>query len=149
MEFFFNFLHPAHLAAILLNWKEDSLILRQRVRNRKVTAPTFGKIIRISRILLVGSIICVDIVTAIVRSMSDDVNTTSYTAHIAGVVMGILVGVVILKNRRVQFWQQWLRVACCIVAGTFLSVMVIINIFFVDIFPPTSYNYTEFAQYVK
>ena len=54
----------AHIAAILLNWREDSLILRQRLRNKKATSPTFGKIVRVGRVLVVGGIIGVDIVTA-------------------------------------------------------------------------------------
>ena len=47
----------AHLAAILLNWREDSLIIRQRLRKRKATSPTFGKIVRIGRIMIVGTIL--------------------------------------------------------------------------------------------
>ena len=124
----------AHLAALLLNWKEDSLIIRQRMRKRKATSPTFGKIVRIGRVLVVGCILGVDVVTAISSSLSGEVNTTSYTAHLSGVVMGMLVGVVILKNRRVQFWEQWLRVACCALAAVFMLVMIVINIFFSSFF---------------
>ena len=139
----------AHLAALLLNWKEDSLILRQRLRNKKVTSPTFGKVVRIGRVVVVGGILSVDVVTAISSSLSEEVNTTSYTAHVSGVAMGILVGVVILKNRRVQFWEQWLRVACCLIAGTFILVMIVINSFMEGIFLKTSYEDTECAQYAS
>ena len=83
---------------------------------------------------MVGCILGVDVVTAISSSLSGEVNTTSYTAHLSGVVMGIMVGVVMLKNRRVQFWEQWLRVACCALAAVFMLVMIVINIFFSSFF---------------
>eukprot|EP00092_Neocalanus_flemingeri_P000928 GFUD01000987.1.p1 GENE.GFUD01000987.1~~GFUD01000987.1.p1 ORF type:complete len:434 (-),score=96.97 GFUD01000987.1:48-1175(-) len=137
----------AHLAAILLNWKEDSLILRQRMRNKKVSSPTFGKVVRVGRVLVVGGILCVDAVTAISSSLSGEVNTTSYTAHVAGVAMGMLVGVVMLKNRRVQFWEQWLRAACCVLAGTFILVMIVVNIFMEGIFLPMSEEDPACSQY--
>jgi len=137
----------AHLAAILLNWKEDSLILRQRLRNKKASSPTFGKVVRIGRVLVVGGILGVDVVTAISTSLSGQENTTSYTAHVSGVVMGLLVGVVMLKNRRVQFWEQWLRLACCILAGLALLLMIVINISMPGKFLPTSYDDVECGQF--
>jgi len=133
----------AHLAAILLNWREDSLIIRQRLRKRKATSPTFGKIVRIGRIMIVGTILSVDIVTGVYSHLSGDENSTSYTAHLSGVVMGVLVGVVILKNRKVQFWEQWLRVACCGVAGIFLLVMTVINLSIPSLFPHPDHQVTE------
>ena len=137
----------SHLAAILLNWKEDSLILRQRLRNKKATAPTFGKIVRIGRVMVVSIILGMDVVTAISSSLSGEKNATSYTAHLSGVMMGMLVGVVILKNRRVQFWEQWLRVACCALAAVFLVVMIVINICIQSIFMPADYEERECLQY--
>ena len=131
----------------VLNWKEDSLIIRQRLRKRKATSPTFGKIVRIGRILVVGGILSVDVVTAICTKLSGEVNTTSYTAHISGLVMGVLVGVVILKNRKVQFWEQWLKGTCCVLAAIFLFSMIVINIFMQSIFIPADYQETECSMY--
>ena len=138
----------AHLAAILLNWREDSLILRQRLRNKKATSPTFGKIVRVGRVLVVGGIIGVDIVTAIASSVSGVKNSTSYTAHTAGVVMGMLVGIIILKNRRVQFWEQWLRLVSCTLAAVFLLVMIFINIFATNLFIADDTEEADCAQFV-
>jgi len=138
----------AHLAAILLNWREDSLILRQRLRNKKATSPTFGKIVRVGRVLVVGGIIGVDIVTAIASSVSGVKNSTSYTAHTAGVVMGMLVGIIILKNRRVQFWEQWLRLVSCALAAVFLLAMILINIFATNLFIADDTEEADCAQFV-
>ena len=132
----------AHLAAILLNWREDSLIIRQRIRKRKATSPTFGKIVRIGRIMVVGGILSVDIVTAICSNLSGGENNTSYSAHLSGVVMGVLVGVVILKNRKVQFWEQWLRVVCCGAAVAFLLILIVINLTIPSLFLPADYQET-------
>jgi len=136
----------AHLAAILLNWREDSLILRQRLRNRKATSPTFGRIVRIGRVMVVSGIIGVDIVTAISSSISGDTNSTSYTAHLSGVVMGMLVGLITLKNRRVQFWETWLRTVCCGLVAVFLIVMIVINISMHSLFMQADHEETECSQ---
>ena len=119
----------AHMATLLLNWREDSLILRQRLSNNKASAPVFGKVVRLARLLVVMGILSVDIITSLVNSGP---SSTSYEAHLSGSVMGVVVGVVILKNRRVQHWEVWLRAGCCVLAGGLLLVGVITNIFYVE-----------------
>ena len=42
--------------------------------------------------------------------MQAEGNSTSYTAHMSGVLMGVLVGLTILKNRRVEHWEGYLVV---------------------------------------
>ena len=97
-------LSTAHLASMLLNWREDSLILRQRVRNRQAAAPTFGKVVRFGRILLVSSILAVDVLGSVVGEQKSSI---SHLAHLVGAVVGVLVGLVLLRNRRVEHWQTW------------------------------------------
>ena len=117
--------------------------------NFQATSPTFGKIVRLGRIFVVGSIVCVDAVTGLVSHLQGKDNSTSYTAHLSGVGMGLLVGLVILKNRRVQFWEQWLRVVSCSVAGAFILVMILINLFVPSLFLPVNYSVTECSTTVK
>ena len=140
-------LASAHLGALLLNWKEDSLIIRQRMRKKKATSPTFGNVVRIGQLLVVGGILSVDVLMAVSKSLNGEAYNTSLIPHMSGVVMGLLVGVVILKNRRVQFWEQWLRVACCALAAVFLVVMIVINICIQSIFMPADYEERECLQY--
>ena len=118
----------AHVATLLLNWREDSLILRQRLTNNKASAPVFGKVVRLARLLVVMGILSVDIITNLTNSES----STSYEAHLSGSVMGVVVGVVILKNRRVEHWEVWLRAGCCVLAGVLLFIGVMMNIFYVQ-----------------
>ena len=99
-------LSTAHLASMLLNWREDSLIMRQRVRNRQAAAPTFGKVVRIGRILLVSGILAVDVLGSL---LGEQKSSTSHLAHLVGAIVGLLVGLVLLRNRRVEYWQTWVR----------------------------------------
>ena len=83
---------------------------------------------RVARILVVVSLPLVDLVTFIMNVINEVNNTTSYLAHGSGVVMGLLVGLVILNNRRVEFWETWLRLLCCLTAVAIILILVVLNI---------------------
>ena len=89
--------------------REDSLILRQRMRNHHAAAPTFGKVVRFSRILLVSSILAVDLLTIKPGEKRDSI---SHVAHLVGAAVGLLVGLVLLRNRRVEHWEAWVSHGC-------------------------------------
>jgi len=119
----------AHLASIILNWREDTLILRQRFRNSQATSPIFGKPVRIARVLLVIVILCLDIY----KFCQDNEDTKiAFTAHIGGAVSGLFVGIVVLQNRRVQHWEVWAKGMCIAVVLTFISILIILNIVWSD-----------------
>ena len=80
--------------------------MRQRVRNRQAAAPTFGKVVRIGRILLVSGILAVDVLGSL---LGEQKSSTSHLAHLVGAIVGLLVGLVLLRNRRVEYWQTWVR----------------------------------------
>lgn len=132
-------LAAAHIASIALNWKEDSLILRQRLRDKKATSPTFGKVVRIGRLCVVGGIIGVDIVS--MASVSG--GQTSHVAHLMGILMGVLVGLVVLENRKVESWEKWVRYVSWTCATVFLVILVGVNIFATNIFLPPNENATD------
>ena len=46
--------------------------------------------------------------------------------------MGVVVGVVLLKNRRVEHWEAWLRAGCCLLAGGLVLAGVVMNIVYVS-----------------
>ena len=54
--------------------------------------------------------------------------TTSYVAHLAGAGCGLLLGLVVLKNRRVQHWEVWLRAACCCLAAALILLAAALNV---------------------
>ena len=130
--------------------REDSLILRQRMRNHHAAAPTFGKVVRLSRILLVSSILAVDLLTI---KPGEERDSISHVAHLVGAAVGLLVGLVLLRNRRVEHWEAWVsqgcippsslilaiqvrRVACCL-AGLAILALAILNLAAAKILPPS------------
>ena len=82
-----------------------------------------------ARILVVIGIPSVDVITGLSNLVTGETNSTSYIAHASGVGVGILVGLVILTNRRVEFWETWLRSLCCVTAVTFILILISLNIF--------------------
>lgn len=111
----------AHLASIILNWREDTLILRQRFRNNEATTPVFGKPVRIARICLVVGILSVDIYNSCIELQTQ----TAYTAHLGGAVAGLCVGIIVLQNRKVLHWEWWMK-CICIAAVIFYTILLII-----------------------
>ena len=81
-----------------------------------------------ARILVVIGIPSVDVITGLSNLVTGETNSTSYIAHASGVGVGILVGLVILTNRRVEFWETWLRALCCVTAVTFILILISLNI---------------------
>jgi len=119
----------AHLSNLILNWNEDVLIIRPRMRENRTAKATHGTLIRMLKLTAVLAFAVVDTGMAIYnKHMYDHENTTGYTAHIAGALFGLIVGLILLKNRKVQTWEIWLRLACVLVTGAFLGVTILWNI---------------------
>ena len=92
--------------------------------------------------MIVVSLPLIDIITFITNSISGEANSTSYLAHASGVVMGLLVGLVILTNRRGEFWETWLRILCCLTAVAAILVLVVLNVVMMAPDGETSHNST-------
>ena len=84
-----------------------------------------------ARILIVIGIPSVDVITGVSNLVTGDTNSTSYIAHASGVGVGILVGLVILNNRKVEFWETWLRSLCCVTAVSYVLILIILNIVYI------------------
>jgi len=89
----------AHLATLLLNWKEDSSVRIKKVVHKPIT--------RVIRIVFLSVLTLHDIGFAIYVRIYDPENRTGFTGHLCGAIAGLLVGVFILENRRVQTWEKW------------------------------------------
>jgi len=117
-------LTTSHLATIALNWREDSLVLRQRMRDKMTTAPTYGIMVRICRLLVVGGILLMDVFTTLLTPDSN----TSYEAHLTGSLVGLLVGMVVLRNRRVEHWETWVKAGACVSVLFLLLLLAVLHI---------------------
>ncbi|TRY70827.1 hypothetical protein TCAL_04481 [Tigriopus californicus] len=115
----------AHLATLILNWREDIMIINKRVRRGKATSAKHGHMIRTLRLILVLAYAVVDPVIAIIKHNGK----TSYVAHLSGALIGVLIGIVVLKNRKVEHWEQKLKTVCLALVMVIMVPVLSWNIF--------------------
>ncbi len=108
----------AHLATLILNWREDIVIMRRRFRSGRSPSAKHGHIVRTMRLVIVVLYVALDTGLAIwhrrrarMTGAAPSVKT-SYAAHFSGAAAGLLVGIVVLKNRRVERWERVLKFVC-------------------------------------
>ena len=117
----------AHISNLILNWKEDVLIVRQN--NTMGFSAINGGLIRLLRLTAVVAFVVVDIIIGVYNSFfSSFTSTTSYGAHIAGAGIGLLAGILILNNRKVETWEIWLQLCCYLLLALFFLTTVMWNI---------------------
>ncbi len=81
---------------------------------------------------------------AIVSHAQGTLVTTSYSAHLGGLLVGTLVGVLIVKNIRVDPWENKLKVVCCCLLCAFVLFAICWNVF--SPYYPAA-NFTECQYY--
>merc|ERR1719150_1162954 len=117
----------AHISNLILNWKEDVLIVRQN--NTVGVSAINGGLIRLLRLTAVVAFVVVDIIIGVYNSFfSSFTSTTSYGAHIAGAGIGLLAGILILNNRKVESWEVWLQLCCYLLLAAFFITTILWNI---------------------
>ena len=117
----------AHISNLILNWKEDVLIVRPH--NRAGFSAINGGLIRLLRLTAVVAFVVVDIIIGVYNNVFANLtSTTSYGAHIAGAAIGLLAGILILDNRKVETWESWLQLCCYLLLALFFMLTVLWNI---------------------
>jgi len=94
------------------------------MRDKMTTAPTYGIMVRICRLLVVGGILLMDVFTTLLTPDSN----TSYEAHLTGSLVGLLVGMVVLRNRRVEHWETWVKAGACVSVLFLLLLLAVLHI---------------------
>jgi len=77
---------------------------------------------------------------AIFERYSAKQNRTSYAAHIAGAIAGLLVGIAVLRNLRVSRWETILGYFAILVYILLVAGIILFNIINVDYFEPERYD---------
>lgn len=106
----------AHLANVVINFKEME----------------FGWL----RLVVLFVFAMTDIGVALYsRYMQDDYHRTSYAAHLAGSLAGLLIGVVVLRNLKVQKWEKILGWIMLILFCLLILFSILFNILCPNYFP--------------
>ena len=112
------------LATFILNWKDDAFIIRKRLRKGKNTVvKDYGTVIRCLKLLFILMYVGFDIFKIFVKTAPDD---TSNLCHFFGSIAGLLVGIIVLKNRKVVYWEKALQVACIFTFINMIALLIII-----------------------
>ncbi|XP_046647042.1 rhomboid-related protein 2-like [Daphnia pulicaria] len=107
----------AHLASLILNWKEMEFA--------------------IWRLLFIVILVVVDVGTAIYYRYVENVDTkVGYAAHLAGAIAGLLVGVNVLRNLQVERWEKVVWWICFTVYVALMAAAIAINFLWDVHFPP-------------
>jgi len=132
----------AHLACLALNWKEDGQ-LNEKQKQSKQAAKEEGKTVRaraylkknvrIGRLLFVVGFMLIDIILTIKNVIlcdRDEINnpyckSVSRAGHGFGALIGLTVGVFILHNRKVEPWEQKLKIAAFILSGILVGSLIV------------------------
>jgi len=137
----------AHLATLILNWKEDGQIYAKSLRSQKDPPPmNLNPWIRGLRLAFVILFIVGDVGNIIYDVYYLEITHISYAGHAFGALAGVLIGVFVLQNRKVEDWElifQW-----CVFAlyGVCLCAFVLWHIIgsngITDWFPAEKWNST-------
>uniref|UniRef100_A0A2S2QA75 rhomboid protease n=2 Tax=Sipha flava TaxID=143950 RepID=A0A2S2QA75_9HEMI len=110
----------AHIATIIINWSEMEFAIYQ--------------------LLIFGFLIIFDTGSSIYNRFFVDVdNRIGYTAHLAGAVAGLLVGVYTLRNLNVRPWEKKLCWFCFVIYVLAIGSAIMWNVIFPEYFPKEYY----------
>ena len=83
----------AHLATMIMNWKEDNAVKIRKVIHRPVT--------KFVRIIFISLLTLHDFSIGIYEYYVKEVDSpTGYIGHLCGACAGVLVGLCVLQNRK-------------------------------------------------
>ncbi|XP_052250605.1 rhomboid-related protein 2-like isoform X2 [Dreissena polymorpha] len=114
----------AHMASVILNWKEMNYKCDKCEPLRIFTSAYF----QLAILLL---LVVVEMVNAVYRRFfEDDAGKVGLTAHIGGLVTGLLIGFIVLKNINVESWERKLVYVTLTLVPIYFLFCVIHNLVF-------------------
>ncbi|OXA46549.1 Protein rhomboid [Folsomia candida] len=111
----------AHLATVIMNWKQMEMPWVQ--------------------VVCITAFSILDVGTALYyRYVTEEEQKVGYVAHIGGALAGLLVGIYTLKNLHVTTWEKWLWWAMLIISTILFVFAICWNIFYDDYYLPPKYD---------
>ena len=117
-----------HLASLILNWKEDVMIIRQSFRQINTRRACSTTVYRLMRLLSVVIYAACDIGYAVYARHMRGPGTVGNLAHLAGAIAGLFVGLSALRNRKEETWEIFLRLISSLFMLSLATVAVVWNI---------------------
>ena len=134
----------AHLATLVINWREDGLVYRTRKSKSKPVSLSLNHLIRSPyyqrqtslifvphrgcRLAFIVSFTVFDLGTAVVNYSQGHTTSTSYSGHLSGALAGVLLGLALLENRRIEWWENKLKRAAIALYLILLLVGLLVHI---------------------
>ncbi|GAB1597857.1 rhomboid-related protein 2-like [Argonauta hians] len=121
----------AHLAAVIVNWKE---------MNYKCWEGSFWRMLLSApvRLTVILTLVITDTGSAVYRRYtSTEGPKVGISAHIGGMLAGLLLGVPVMKNINELPWERTLGIVTAVIYAIFSLVAVLINILYNDYPDPT------------
>ncbi|XP_059085995.1 protein rhomboid-like [Tigriopus californicus] len=135
----------AHMATLILNWHEDGIIYAKRLRkSRNTDEPTpndLNPVIRGLRLVFLIVFVVVDVGQIVYKVyFLGRPGNTSYTGHAYGALTGLITGIFILENRKVEDWERWIEWSALILFALGLCALILVHIVNPGFFPEQDYS---------
>ena len=96
----------AHLATLILNWKEDGMVYEERLKKNEEPLLIHNKSIRGIRLAFIILFTLLDVGITLYNVITEKQSTTSVAGHAFGGLAGVVVGTILLENRVVDDWER-------------------------------------------
>lgn len=135
----------AHLATLILNWHEDGIIYKERAKyGQQGDSPSphgLNPIIRAFRLIFLIVFIVFDVGQVVYKVYFLELpGQTSYSGHAFGALAGLVTGIFILENRKVEEWERRTEILAFIAFAAVLCALILVHICVPDYFPPQEFS---------
>jgi len=114
----------AHVSNLILNWKEEDFITCTGFKGTALA--THAGLLKVLKLTATLAYIVGDIIVSVYsHDTYGSQNTTAYTAHLAGAASGLVVGLLVLHNIRVNTHEIWIKLGCYLVTCVFLGLTIL------------------------
>ena len=116
-------------ATLILNWNEDAIMYQKRKEEGAAKPLHLNRFIRGFRLALVIAWFVLDLSYTIYREFfSGDKHSVSIAGHAFGGLAGVMVGIFVLHNRKVEDWERIFKIVILSIFGIALLGFILAHI---------------------